>query len=74
MIKSVLFALTLIVAGGVAVTAEAATKAEQAACRSDAMKYCSSHIGKPSEMNSCLVANKSSLSEACRKVIEAHGG
>ena len=74
MIKSVLFSLTLIVAGGAAVTAEAATKAEQAACRSDAMKYCSSHIGKPSEIDACLVANKSSLSEACRKVVEAHGG
>jgi hypothetical protein len=74
MIKSVLFALTLIAAGSAAVTAEAATKAEQAACRSDAMKYCSSHIGKPSEMNACLVANKSSLSDACRKVVEAHGG
>jgi hypothetical protein len=74
MVKSVLFSLTLVVAGSAAVTSEAATKAEQVACRSDAMKYCSSHIGKPSEMNSCLVANKSNLSEACRKVIEAHGG
>jgi hypothetical protein len=56
------------------VTAQAATKQEQAACRSDAMKFCSDHIGKPSEMNACLRDNKQSLSQACREVVEAHGG
>ena len=52
----------------------AASSQEQAACRSDAMKMCSSHIGKPAEMNACLKANKDKLSEACRKVVEARGG
>jgi hypothetical protein len=74
MIKSVLFSLTLVAASLAAATAQAATKAEQAACRSDAMKLCSDHVGKPAEMNACLRDNKDSLSEACRKVVEAHGG
>jgi hypothetical protein len=74
MIRTTIFALALAAAGVAAATAEAATKQEQAACRSDAMKYCSDHIGKPSEMSACLAQNKQSLSDACRKVIEAHGG
>jgi hypothetical protein len=72
--KSMIFAVALAGAGVAAATAEAATKQEQAACRSDAMKYCSDAIGKPTEMNVCLVKNKQSLSDACRKVVEAHGG
>ena len=74
MIKSVIFALTLAAIGGAAAEAQAATKQEQAACRPDAMKLCSDHIGKPAEMSACLRANKDSLSEACREVVEAHGG
>jgi hypothetical protein len=74
MIKSVVFALTLAAVSGAAATAQAATKQEQAACRSDAMKLCSEHVGKPAEMNACLRANKDSLSEACREVVESHGG
>ena len=72
--KSMIFALALAAAGVAAATAEAATKQEQAACRSDAMKYCSDAIGKPTDMSACLVKNKQSLSDACRKVVEAHGG
>jgi hypothetical protein len=44
------------------------------ACRNDAQSLCAEHIGKPSEMNACLAANKARLSEPCRKVVEAHGG
>ena len=40
------------------------TREEQAACRSDAMKYCSSHVRKPTEMNACLKTNKANLSNA----------
>lgn len=50
------------------------TREEQAACRSDGMKYCASRVGNPPEMKACLKANKAVLSEACRKVIEARGG
>jgi hypothetical protein len=74
MIKSAIFALTLAAVSSAAATAQAATKQEQAACRSDAMKLCSDHVGKPAEMNACLRANKDSLSEACRGVVESHGG
>jgi hypothetical protein len=73
MLKSILCALAFAV-GSITATAEAATPQEQAACRSDAMKFCSDHIGKPTEMSACLRDNKQSLSEPCRKVIEAHGG
>jgi hypothetical protein len=74
MIKSVTFALGLAAVCAATVAADAATKAEQAACRSDAMKFCSEHIGKPDEMGACLRDHKDNLSEACREVVEAHGG
>jgi hypothetical protein len=44
------------------------------ACRSDAGKFCSEHIGKPPQMNACLKANKEKLSDGCRKVVESRGG
>jgi hypothetical protein len=47
---------------------------EQMACRSDAGKLCSEHIGKPPQMNACLKANKEKLSDGCRKVVESRGG
>jgi hypothetical protein len=50
------------------------TPSEQMTCRSDAGKFCSEQIGKPPEMNACLRKNKAKLSEACRKVVESHGG
>ena len=50
------------------------TPQEQMACRGDAGKFCAEHVGKPPEMNACLRANKSKLSDGCRKLIESHGG
>ena len=47
---------------------------EQMACRGDAGKYCAEHIGKPPQMSACLRDNKAKLSDACRKVVESHGG
>jgi hypothetical protein len=47
---------------------------DQAACRGDAMKHCSSSIGKPDEMKQCLVKNKDKLSADCKKVVESRGG
>jgi hypothetical protein len=44
------------------------------ACRGDAGKFCAEHIGKPPQMNACLRENKTKLSDACRKVVESHGG
>ena len=40
----------------------------------DAGKFCAEHIGKPPQMNACLRENKAKLSDACRKVVESHGG
>jgi hypothetical protein len=75
MIKSVLFALTLFAVSGSAAMAQTAlTSEEKAACRPDAMKLCSASVGKPAQMNACLRDNKAKLSDACRKVVEAHGG
>jgi hypothetical protein len=50
------------------------TPQEQMACRGDAGKFCADHIGKPPQMNACLRENKAKLSDACRKVVESHGG
>ena len=52
----------------------AQSQQEQAACRSDAMKHCSSVVGKQDEMRKCLAANKAKLSEPCQKVVTARGG
>lgn len=47
---------------------------DQAACRSDAIKFCSSNVGKPDEMKQCLVKNKEKLSDTCKKLVESRGG
>lgn len=72
MTKSMFLAVAFVAMSSLAV--QAATKQEQAACRSDAMKFCSENVGKPQAMSSCLRDHKADLSEACRKVVEAHGG
>ena len=67
--------LALIVALSSAASAQpAASRQDQMDCRPDAIKLCSSHIGKPDEMRPCLAQNKAQLSNACRKVVEARGG
>jgi hypothetical protein len=66
--------VSLLAVGSFSTAAAAATAQERAACRSDAMKFCSAHIGKPDQMNACLEQNKAKLSDACRKVVAAHGG
>jgi len=68
-------ALILSLAAGSLAHAQSGPSAqEQMACRSDAGKFCSEHIGKPPQMNACLRANKPKLSDSCRKVVESHGG
>jgi hypothetical protein len=67
--------LVLLGCGGATASAQSGpSREEQMACRPDATRFCAEHIGKPPEMNACLRANKASLSEPCRKVVEARGG
>jgi hypothetical protein len=61
-------------AGALAHAQSGPSPQEQMACRSDAGKLCSEHIGKPPQMNACLKANKEKLSDSCRKVVESRGG
>jgi hypothetical protein len=61
-------------AGSLAHAQSGPTPQEQMACRSDAGKFRSEHIGKPPQMNACLEANKQKLSDGCRKVVESRGG
>ncbi len=75
MTKSILISIVLLALGGSSAFAQSGpTPQEKLACRSDAQSFCVEHIGKPAEMNQCLAANKSKLSDGCRKVVEAHGG
>ncbi len=67
-------ALILSLAGSLAHAQSGPSPQEQLACRSDAGKFCSEHIGKPPQMNACLKANKEKLSDGCRKVVESRGG
>jgi hypothetical protein len=71
---SVVAALLLAATAMPAVAQSGPTPQEQMACRSDAGKFCAEHIGKPPQMNACLRENKAKLSDACRKVVESHGG
>ena len=71
---SVLAALLLAAAILPAAAQSGPTLQEQMACRSDAGKFCAEHVGKPPQMNACLRENKTKLSDACRKVVESHGG
>lgn len=73
--KTSILTCVLLLAGATLAHGQSApTREEQAACRADAMKLCSAHIGKPTEMNACLKANKPNLSAPCKKVIESRGG
>lgn len=73
--KILVLGCAALVFGSSAVLAQSGpTREEQTACRPDAMKYCSSHIGKPTEMNACLKTSKANLSEGCKKVVESRGG
>jgi len=71
---SVLAALLLAATAASAAAQSGPTPQEQMACRGDAGKFCAEHIGKPPQMNACLRENKTKLSDACRKVVESHGG
>lgn len=52
-------------------TAHAATRAEQtAACKGDALKYCTFSIPNEKKIAACLEAKKDKISPACRAMIE----
>jgi len=75
MTKTVYASLAALLAGMTLAHAQSGpTASEQMSCRGDAGKFCAEHIGKPPQMNACLRENKAKLSEACRKVVESHGG
>jgi hypothetical protein len=74
MTKAMLIPLALIVTLSSAASAQSPSRQDQMDCRPDAMRLCSSHVGKPDEMRLCLAENKAKLSDACRKVVEARGG
>ena len=78
MMKSIPVAAAVLIlslaAGALAQAQSGPTPQEQMTCRSDAGKFCAEHIGKPPQMNACLRENKTKLSDACRKVVESHGG
>jgi hypothetical protein len=75
MTKSIYVSLVVLLGGTTLAFAQSApTPSEQMTCRGDAGKFCAEHIGKPPQMNACLRENKAKLSEACRKVVESHGG
>ncbi len=62
--------LAIVVALGVtaafAARAEEATYAQRVACTPDAFRLCSDHIPDADAVKSCMIANKSKLSSACR--------
>jgi hypothetical protein len=74
MSKTLYVSLALLADVTLASAQSAPTASEQMTCRGDAGKFCAEHIGKPPQMNACLRENKARLSEACRKVVESHGG
>jgi hypothetical protein len=74
MTKAILISFALLVSLGAAASAQSPSRQDQIDCRPDAMRLCSTHVGKPDEMRMCLAQNKTKLSDACRKVVEARGG
>jgi len=55
-----------------ATTAIAQTAAERAACRSDFQKLCKGTKPGGGRVLACLSQQRDQLSEACRKVVDAH--
>ena len=47
------------------------TAAQRAACGGDAMRLCSAHLANMDRVLGCLTANKSQLSDGCRKAHDA---
>lgn len=68
------FAVILLRATAPALAQQQPSASEQAACRGDAIRYCSNHAGNPPAMRQCLAANKARLSPACQRVVESRGG
>ena len=76
MIKVKVTLLAVLIAASSSIFAEAAqgTPQEQAACRPDVRRFC--HSVKTNSSGgylSCLQANRSKLSKACKAVLTNHG-
>jgi Spy/CpxP family protein refolding chaperone len=56
----------------ISASAIAQTAAERAACRGDFQKFCAGTKPGGGRLLACLAQQKDQLSEACRKVIDAH--
>jgi hypothetical protein len=70
-VRSLLVASMLMAAGAPAFAQQAASDADKAACRSDAIKFCRAQVGKPKEMLDCLGKVKDQLAPACAAVVAA---
>jgi hypothetical protein len=66
-------AIVAAILAGLSSTAMAQTAAERAACRSDFIKLCPGTRPGGGRGLECLAKQKDQVSEACRKVLEAHG-
>jgi hypothetical protein len=62
-------ALGIAVTLGAAGMATAQTADEQAACKDDAFRVCSSAIPDRDRVAQCLILNKDAISQACRTVM-----
>jgi len=49
------------------------TPQEQAACRSDAKRFCRQQLGDDMAVQMCLQQHRTKLSKKCQKVFESHG-
>jgi hypothetical protein len=69
-----IFAVLLIAASTLPALAQSGpTAAERAACADDQTKFCKGTMPGGGRILTCLAAHKADLSEACGKVLEAHG-
>ena len=64
-------AVVTILAVAPALAAAIDTPAQRRACQGDAMRLCFWYIPNKEQIISCMAANRSQLSEGCRKVFDA---
>jgi hypothetical protein len=70
--KLILIAALIAAASSTASAQFRGSKAEQTACRRDAVHFCRG-ISDDFQVESCLIAHRSRLSAHCRQVLQSHG-